>query len=30
MAVELYHTTYLRDPDGHLMEILTAVQGEPA
>jgi catechol 2,3-dioxygenase-like lactoylglutathione lyase family enzyme len=29
MAVEL-NLTYFRDPDGHLMEILTPVSGEPA
>jgi hypothetical protein len=41
MAVELNHTIvpahdprvsaqFLRDPNGHLMEILTPIQGEPA
>ena len=35
MAIELNHTivpargVYFRDPDGHLMEILTPAEGEP-
>jgi hypothetical protein len=29
MAIERNRSVYFRDPDGHLMEILTPVEGEP-
>ena len=30
MAIERNRSVYFRDPDGHLMEILTLAEAEPA